>query len=86
MKIFKYPLRLVDEQKIALPQRSQILTVQMQNEALCLWALVDPNLPLEKRIIRVVGTGNEFDDPEKCFYLGTVQERVFVWHVFEFFP
>ena len=86
-KIFKYPLEVTDTQKLALPAHSEILTVQNQNEQICIWAFVNEEYPqTDVRKIRIIGTGNPVPKEDTFFkYIGTVQmmEGKLVWHVFE---
>ena len=79
--IWKYPLRIDDAQTISIPAGAQLLTVQMQGPP-TVWALVDTDADLARIEIRFVGTGNQGPDVTGFTYLGTVQERIFVWHVF----
>ena len=93
--IYKYVLKIIDEQTLSLPVDATILTAQMQGGYLCLWVLLkDPSGALanivEDKIIRIVGTGMPIDDSycsEKT-YVATVQmpvgelENTLVWHIF----
>lgn len=82
--IYKYPLAVLDEQEVSMPGRAVVLCAQIQSGALCLWARVWTESPLEKRTFLIVGTGNSFPEsklPPK--HIGTVQNGPFVWHVFE---
>jgi hypothetical protein len=85
--IWKFPLEIADEQFIKMPSGAKILCCQMQDEIPCLWAIVDPTTTAaEQRIIRIIPTGGPVDvfaGQQTLRYIGTVQERVFVWHVFE---
>jgi len=86
--IWKYPLTIDDVQYLDLSESAQVLSVQMQGEALCLWALVD--LEDTRRVrhrIRIYGTGHAVDDASGLF-LGTVQLRggALVLHVFDVVP
>ena len=84
MKIYKYPLELTPEQQVEMPLEASILTVQVQNNIPCLWALVDPEMPPSRRTIYIRGTGHEFD--VKSFkYINTFQQLNggLIWHVFE---
>lgn len=79
--IWKYELA-GDTQELDIPEGGEVLTIQIQNGAICIWVLVDPNRPKEKRSFEVVGTGEPIlGNPGK--YLGTIQERIYVWHIFE---
>ena len=69
-----------------MPKGAEILSVQVQADVLCLWALVDPDAKLQKRVIEILGTGNPIDVPGVTHkFIGTVQMRggSLVWHVFE---
>lgn len=84
-RIFKFPLQITDIQKIRMPKDSTILTVQVQKETPCLWALVDTDKEAEERFIQIIGTGHPV--PENVIrYIGTFQaleNNWFVGHVFE---
>lgn len=80
--IFKYPTEITDEQIVMMPKDAHALSTQIQNGRLCIWALVDTDNELVERRVRVFGTGNPVDLQGNWQFLGTVQERVFVWHIF----
>lgn len=86
--IYKYPLEIIDRQQIELPAGSSILTVQVQNNKLWLWALVDPSAPPATRHIHLFGTGQPMSNAEHdhCLYINTVQHSYAVWHFFEHLP
>ena len=82
--IWKFPLRVADQQTLSMPAGAQTLTVQMQFGVLCLWAVVDPNTPLREELdIRMHGTGHSFDDTGYT-YLATFQMNAgqLIFHVF----
>jgi len=79
--IFKYPLKLIDVQELQTHESTQVMSVQMQEGVICLWAAVDPTLPKCKMFISIVGTGNAAPQTEQWNYVGTVQQEGFVWHV-----
>ena len=85
MIIYKYPIKLTEFQKVPLPVNAEILTVQVQDRNLCLWAQFDErNITIEERSIEICGTGQPMSNTTNREYIGTVQEGgVFVWHVFE---
>jgi len=72
-----------------MPQGADILCVQYQGNALCLWAIVNADEPVERCEIAIVGTGHPMPPDNqvipKAIYIGTVQQpqMPFVWHVFE---
>lgn len=85
--IYKYPLDITDEQTVMIPHGSEILSAQIQGAQLCLWALVDSEATVVKHRVRIFGTGNPVtlnDELVNCSwkFVGTVQDRIFVWHVF----
>ncbi len=82
-RIFKYPLEITDKQTIAMPANAELLSVQVQNQQLCLWALVDTMLPERETEIAIYGTGNPIPD-NTGWHIDTCQLNGLVWHVFGF--
>lgn len=84
LTIYKYPLKLEDEQILELPVNSQLLSVIVQREVICLYVKVDS---LEKYTnghkILIIGTGDPLEQDVTIDFIGTVQMGPFVWHVFE---
>lgn len=80
--IYKYPIGRTDQQIVAMPQGARILTAQVQDQQLCLWAEVDPALAKEPRTICIVGTGHAIP-AGPLLYLTSVLDGPFVWHVYE---
>jgi hypothetical protein len=80
--IYKYPIEITDEQLVTAPAGWQPLSVQMQRNTPCIWALVDPEAPPVQQKVFVNGTGHpvERDAP----FLGTIQVGPLVFHVFAF--
>jgi hypothetical protein len=83
-RIWKFPLRLVDEQHIEIPMKPEFLSVQYQGNQLVLWAMVEPENAKRLHRILILGTGNPMPD-DFGYYIGTVQQPgvPLVWHVFE---
>jgi hypothetical protein len=83
--IWKYPLELKDEQILQLPSRSKILTVQIQNGKLQLWALVNPELPKKQKYIYIYGTGHKISNANQLEYISTIQikDGSLIFHIFE---
>jgi hypothetical protein len=82
--IWKFPLKIVDDQPIEVPVGAKLLYAQIQFGECCLWALCDPSAPRETRRIAIYRTGHEIpNDPGE--YLATFQMRdgELVFHVFE---
>jgi hypothetical protein len=94
--VYKYPIPITDNVTIDLPVGAEILSVGVQKgvnvhgypEAVCLWALVTPASPVERRRFRVVGTGHPISSNENLKFIGTVmlEGGALVFHVFEWLP
>lgn len=83
--IWKFPLAIADTQVVAMRSGAKVLAVQAQGDALCLWAIVDPDAPDEAVEFRIHGTGHPLpNDAHRYEHVGTVQQGAFVWHVFRF--
>ena len=84
MRIWKFPLKVEDEQELDMPSLACVLCVQVQNEIPCLWALVDDKRPTVRRIVHILGTGHVATGAESSHYVGTFQllSGSFVGHVF----
>ena len=79
--IYKYPLEFDKVQQIELPIDYEMLSAQVQNEKICLWAKVSSTLHKVKRSIYIYGTGTEIQE-DNLSHIGTVQDGIYVWHVF----
>jgi len=86
LKIFKYVIE-DRRQMISLPKGAVILSLQNQREAICFWALIDPEAETERRIFHVVGTGHEIGQEflDNSNYIGSLQQQggLYVWHIYE---
>jgi len=84
-RIYKYPLETTDVQTVSMPIGAKILTVQTQNDKPCIWALVNPEAPTEKRNIEIYGNGHEIHNEADLTYIGTYQmlDGELILHVFE---
>lgn len=84
--IWKFPIRIDDEQVIEMPEDAIILDIQMQGDTPCLWALVEPGNPVKERKILVAGTGHEREDlAGPAIHIGSFQMLGgrLVFHAFE---
>lgn len=79
--IYKYSLMLMDSQTLELSVGYEILTVQLQNQDICVWAIVEPKNVEQTVQFQIIGTGDKIVD-EELKYIGTVQRHGFVWHIF----
>jgi hypothetical protein len=73
---------VTDCQIVRMPEGAEILSVADQRGELCVWALVDPDADLENRMFYIFGTGNPVSETLPWQFVGSVQQSVFVWHVF----
>lgn len=82
--IYKYPLVVAGEQQVEMPKGAQLLTVQVQREVFCVWAIVDTDAEKEQRTISIIGTGHPLADAASLDYLGSAQlSDALIFHVFE---
>jgi hypothetical protein len=84
-KIFKYELKVTDEQIVKMPADARFYSTGLDpSGVLCLWALVTPGFSEKKVKVFVIGTGNPFpvEDEDKLDFIGRVNMGPFVWHVF----
>ena len=85
--IWKYELKIDDLQNVIMPIGAEILSVQMQNETPCLWALVNPDeKDTDARNIETFGIGHPvaYDMGVTREFIDTYQTRGLVFHVFEY--
>lgn len=82
--VYKYEL-VHNKQVIEMPNKAKILCVQVQNEKVCLWAIVDTTKELRQRHIVTGITGGDYSALNDLRYIGTYQlgNGSFVGHVFE---
>ena len=89
--IYKEILNFTESEylELSLPFNSQLLSVQVQREKICLWYrwnLEAKNDEPETRALLMVGTGHEVNNKYNLnTFLGTVQLMggSFVFHIFE---
>jgi hypothetical protein len=84
--VLKHELRstIGEPQKVALTIGCEIIKVDIQRSRICLWAVhhaVDH--PRHERQFVIVATGQESPHIYKRTHIGTIQDGVFVWHIFE---
>lgn len=83
--IWKFELSM-DNLSIKMPKGAQILSVQVQNNRPCIWALVDPKAEIKEKVIEIFGTGEAIPcDGISRVFIGTfqLQEGTWVFHLFE---
>ena len=80
--IWKYELKIADEQIIKMPAHAEFLTVQLQRFRPCLWALVEDTHTQREHRIQTIGTGHQIGRLA-AHYIGTYQTvDELVFHVF----
>jgi hypothetical protein len=85
--VYKYPVPPDDTFEMMLPQGAQILTVDLQFGEMQLWALIDPDAPLNRRRFRLAGTGHPIKE-RNLLYINTFQAHggALILHLFEILP
>jgi hypothetical protein len=84
MVIWKFEIK--PDATISMPVGAEILSVAVQNNQPCVWAMVDPDAPRENRSFKTVPTGADFDT-RSLKYVGSFhdEEGWMVFHLFEEF-
>lgn len=85
MVVYKYPLPFILDvpSTHAMPRGARVLTCQIQNNTVCIWAAVDTQMPMDNRSFQIVPTGVPSEAVSGNLYVGTVQDGPLVWHIFE---
>lgn len=90
----KYPLLIEDEQHISIPMlcdsgviarpSAQVLSVDVQNDAPCLWCMVDDDREARDVCVVLCGTGQNADKTKGMTHVGSFMllHGTFVGHVF----
>ena len=83
--IWKFRFEIVSPLRLSMPHGAEVLTVQDQDGAGCLWAIVESENKLESRYFEIFGTGQLIhgDMGVERRYVATFQQPPYVWHVFE---
>lgn len=82
--VWKFPLRVVEEQEVTVPAGAQLLHVEIQGETAQLWALVDPNVSTVNRTVCIYGTGHNMpDNPGRYINTFTAYNGALIFHAFE---
>lgn len=82
--IHKYQFDLASRVEIKMPQGAKVLSIQVQNGAPTVWAMVVTEAAFEIRVFRIYGTGSALDTFAIAGnHLATIQHQGYVWHIFE---
>lgn len=89
MTIWKFPVPVNDRFTVNMPRNARPLSVQVQHNDVCMWALVDPTAPVVRREFRVFGTGHPVDlsgGSQTGAFVGTFQVYGgdLVFHLFDY--
>lgn len=86
LKIYKYPLKVQDEQVVKMPIGADILCVELVKDIPCLYALVNSEADEKEITIEIFGTGHDIEILQRR-YIGTFKQLndSFVGHVFQRF-
>ncbi len=83
MKVWKIELTKERTQLVKMPEKSEIMDIQMQNGKPVMWFLTNPESKEIEVKINMYGTGWEtHENAYKDEYLSTVQDSGLVWHFF----
>ncbi len=82
-RIWKFELSSAPTAGVMMPKGSHVLSAAAQGKVVCVWAICDPEQPVEPRDFWVLGTGFLAPDGDER-YVGTAHcTDGLVWHVFE---
>lgn len=83
-QIYKYQIEPQGVIAVGMPAGAKILSLQVQCDTLCIWALVDPEAEMVIRAFRMYGTGHDMDTPDLP-HVGTFQLHggALVFHLFD---
>lgn len=84
---WKFQLETTDMQVVEMPADAEILCIQAQFEAPCIWALVSPDAPKAPFVFEIFGTGHPVPEDGNREYIGTYQLSggALVFHCFRLF-
>ena len=82
--IWKFQFEIADVIEIDMPKVIEILHFEIQGDVPCIWAIVNPVIPLKPKQFRLFGTGHPIRE-DNLKYIGTSMHRggELVWHLFE---
>ena len=83
--IWKFEIDVYN-QKATMPIKAKILTAQIQNNIICIWAEVDTEVEKEDVIFEIFGTNHEIPQNMGISreYVATVQQGPLVWHIYKY--
>ena len=79
--IWKFPVEGVNNQSVEMPVGAQPLSLQVQGDQVCIYALVDTEAEKEERLVQIFGTGRPVAN--EGTFIGTFQMTgAVVFHTF----
>lgn len=79
--ILEYPIRVTNTQTIRIQPNAEVILVGLDAFGRpCIWAMVDPNEPVEEFTLHILGTGHTV--PPDTHHLGSFTQDSNAWHVF----
>lgn len=83
--IFKYEIPITDEIiSIELSENSGLCDINVQDDKIYMWCIVDIHAPIFKQYFKIFGTGHQIIDCENLIFLKTVHmPNGLVWHIFK---
>lgn len=85
-EIWKYTFSDIYDETFQMPKGAEILTVQIQDENICIWALINTLEDTENRSFEIYGTGHiiHCDMGIERKYINTFQiDNGLAFHLFE---
>lgn len=73
LTIYKYPFKIEDNFKIAMPKNAKILAVAIKDEIPCIWAMVETYNDLALKEFWLRGTGHNCEEIRNLSYVGSFQ-------------
>jgi hypothetical protein len=82
--IHKFNVYPTEERHVEMPAGAQLLSVKSQNDIPQLWALVNTDRPMAKRLILARGTGHDCTDlPGTFIDTVVIHDDSLVFHYFD---
>ena len=79
--VWKFPLDLNRLSYVRMPTGYEILKIDCQDDQPMIWALVDPEAPMDTHGFLIRGTGHPV--PDGMGHIASFFQGPFVWHVFQ---
>jgi hypothetical protein len=84
--VWKFTAPVQDQFAISMPIGAKLLSADIQEGIVCIWALVDPEEGLETRNFRLAGTGHPIAEHVHFLETMVLHDGALVFHLFECEP